>query len=135
MEMNDMKQSLLLAVALPGLLSACAGGSPTPTAPSERSDTTQTTSAVQNVPAVTLTFLPPAVANQATTIKASASPSDAIAKCTLDLGDGSAVVAFSLGDIATLKHIFAAAGTFIVTLTCTNPDGATASVSVALVVH
>src|SRR2546423_12965943 len=67
-EMNDMKSKLLFAVVVVSILSACTGGSPTPTASAQQSNPTQATSAAQNVPAVTLTFVSPAVAAQATTI-------------------------------------------------------------------
>src|SRR6266576_7279057 len=114
-----MKPSLLLAVVLVSILSACTGKNSTSTAPSQESNPTRTTSALQDVPIVALTFLSPAFANQATTINASASSSAAIANCTLDLGDGNLVV-FAPGDSATLKHIYAAAGTFTATLKCTD---------------
>ena len=129
--MNEMKPSLLLAVLLVGILSACGGRNPTPTTPSQQSDP-------QNVPRVArviLTAVPnPAVANEATTFEASLSSSSAIAESTLDFGDDS-VISFRPGNRVILKHIYARAGTFIATLNATNTVGEKFSGSVVVVVR
>jgi PKD domain len=129
-----MKPSLLLALFFVAILSACAGGNPTPTAPSQQPNQTQTTPSVQqsNLPTVTLTVSAnPAVANEATTFTASASSS---VSATLDFGDGTRVD-FAPGDSATLKHVYTRAGNFIVKVSVTDAAGNTVSASTALIVR
>ena len=127
-----MKPSLLLALIFVAILSACAGGNPTPAAPSQQPN--QPTPSVQqsNPPAVTLTSYPnPAVANEATTFIASAS---ALVNAALDFGDGT-LVTFGPLNSATVKHIYNRRGTFVATVSVTNGAGDHASASTALVVR
>jgi PKD repeat protein len=129
-----MKPSLMLTLFFAAVLSACAGGNSTPTAPSQPSN--QPPSVQQSNPlTVALAVSPnPAVANEATTFIASASSS---ARATLDFGDGTQLYFGPLNPVnsAELKHIYARAGSFTATLSVTNAAGDTASASAALVVR
>jgi PKD domain len=129
--MNEMKPSVLLAILLVGIFSACDGGKPTPTTPSQQSDPQN----MARLARVALTAVPnPAVANEATTFEASLSSSSAIAESNLDFGDGS-VISLGAGNSPTLKHTYARAGTFIATLNARNVAGDKFSGSVAVVVR
>ncbi len=131
-----MKPSMLLAVMLVTVLSACTGGNPTSalTAPSQQfGPTTQLTQSVQPTGplAITLAVASILTANQPTTFVASTSSS---ANATLDFGDGSQV-AFDVEKSATLKHVYNRSGTFVATFTATNTAGDSASIRTTLVMR